>query len=152
MSLLTVEIQVDADFMAQVDANRLRQAALATLRHQGVEGAAELTVVVTDDEALRRLNRAYRGVDAPTDVLSFGHTQEEAFVVAPGVPRYLGDVLISFPRAETQAAQAGHPVEVELRLLTVHGVLHLLGHDHADASEKAVMWAAQEKIWGEERR
>jgi probable rRNA maturation factor len=151
MSFLTVEIQIDADFMAQVDADRLRQAALATLRHQGVEGAAELTVVVTDDEAVRRLNHAYRGVDAPTDVLSFGHAEEETFVVAPGVPRYLGDVLISFPRAETQAAQAGHPVEAELRLLTVHGVLHLLGHNHADAGEKAIMWAAQEEILGEGR-
>jgi probable rRNA maturation factor len=148
---LGVEIQVDADFAAQVDAERLRQVALATLCHQGVEGTAELTVVVTGDEALRRLNRTYRGVDAPTDVLSFGHAGEETFVVAPDVPRYLGDVLISFPRAETQAVQAGHPVEAELRLLTVHGVLHLLGHDHAEAGEKAVMWAAQEEILKEGR-
>ena len=147
----TIEIQIDADFAGQVDAGGLRQAALATLRHQGIEGAAELTLVVTGDETVRRLNRSYRGVDAPTDVLSFGNEEQDGFVTAPDAPRYLGDVIVSFPRAEAQAAQAGHPVGDELRLLAVHGVLHLLGHDHAEPGEKAVMWVAQEEILGSGR-
>lgn len=146
MTPLAVEIQVDADFADRVDADRLRQAALATLRHQGLGGPAELTLVVTDDGTVRRLNRSYRGVDAPTDVLSFGNEEQEGFVTAPDAPRYLGDVIISFPRAEAQARQAGHSVEAELGLLTVHGVLHLLGHDHAGPGAKAVMWAAQADI------
>ncbi len=144
MSAFTVEIQIDAAFAA--DAEQLRQAALATLRQQSVTGAAELTIVVTGDEAVRRLNRDYRGVDAPTDVLSFGNEDDASFVLAPGSPRYLGDVVVSFPRAEAQAAQAGHAVGDELRLLVVHAVLHLLGHDHAEPDEQAVMWAAQVEI------
>jgi len=146
MSAFTVEVQIDDAFAALADSEQLRQAALATLRQQSVTGEAELSIVVTGDEAVRHLNRDYRGVDAPTDVLSFGNEDDESFVIAPGVPRYLGDVLISFPRAEAQAAQAGHPVEDELRLLVVHGVLHLLGHDHAEPEEQAIMWAAQKEI------
>ena len=142
----TIEIQIDADFAGQADADRLRQAALATLRHQGIEGAVELTLVVSGDEAVRRLNQTYRGVDAPTDVLSFGNEEQAGFATAPDAPRYLGDVIVSFPRAEAQAAQVGHPVGDELRLLVVHGVLHLLGHDHAEPGEKDVMWAAQTEI------
>jgi probable rRNA maturation factor len=148
MSAFTVELQVDDAFAALVDAAQLRQAALATLRQQSVTGAVELSIVVTSDEALRRLNRDYRGVDAPTDVLSFGNADDASFVIAPEIPRYLGDVLISFPRAEAQAAQAGNPLGDELRLLVVHGVLHLLGHDHAEPDEKTVMWAAQKEILG----
>jgi probable rRNA maturation factor len=59
---------------------------------------------------------------------------------------YLGDVLISYQRAQVQAAAGGHPVEDELQLLVVHGVLHLLGFDHAEETEKAKMWAEQSKI------
>jgi probable rRNA maturation factor len=146
MSAFTVELQVDAALAALVHAEQLRHAALATLHHQSVTGAVELTAVVTGDEAIRQLNRDYRGVDAPTDVLSFGNADDESFVIAPEIPRYLGDVLISFPRAEAQAAQAGHPVGDELRLLVVHGVLHLLGHDHAEPDEKRAMWAAQTEV------
>jgi len=146
MRAFTVELQIDDAFAALVDGEQLRQAALATLHQQSVTGEAELSIVVTGDEALRQLNRDYRGIDAPTDVLSFGNEDDEAFVIAPEIPRYLGDVLISFPRAEAQAAQAGHPVGDELRLLVVHGVLHLLGHDHAEPEEQAIMWVAQKEI------
>ncbi len=151
MSPFTVELQIDAAFTALADAEQLRQAALATLRCQSVTGAAELSIVLTGDEAVRRLNRDYRGVDAPTDVLSFGNEDDESFVIAPEARRHLGDVVVSFPRAEAQAAQVGHPVGDELRLLVVHGVLHLLGHDHAEPDEKATMWAAQEEILGSRR-
>jgi probable rRNA maturation factor len=97
---------------------------------------------------MRELNRIYRGVDATTDVLAFGTEEADAFAFAtpPEASQYLGDVIVSFPQAEAQAQAAGHPVEAELQLLTVHGVLHLLGHDHALPGEKALMWAAQSEI------
>jgi probable rRNA maturation factor len=60
--------------------------------------------------------------------------------------RYLGDILISLPRAQTQADAAGHSLEAEVQLLVVHGVLHLIGHDHAETEEKARMWKAQAEI------
>lgn len=91
---------------------------------------------------LHELNRDYLGVDAPTDVLSFPASESDPETGAT----YLGDILISIPRAAQQAQAAGHPLEAEVQLLVVHGVLHLLGHDHAEAEEKARMWAGQEKV------
>lgn len=118
----------------------IERAAKAALVHQSTEG--DLSIVLTDDEQLQELNRDYLGIDAPTDVLSFpaSETDPESGVA------YLGDILISVPRAAQQAAAAGHPVGAEAQLLVVHGVLHLLGHDHASPAEKSRMWAAQAAI------
>lgn len=162
MSLHTIKVQIDEQFQAQAQPEPLHRVALATLIHQRVEEACELAVVVTGDEALRELNRRHRGVDAPTDVLSFPDERcpepcpelcrravegtRGPFVGAPGLQRYLGDVIISFPRAETQATEAGHDVQAELQLLVVHGVLHLLGHDDQAEPERAAMWTAQAAI------
>ena len=103
------------------------------------DAAGDVAVVLTDDEQLRELNHRYLGVDAATDVLSFpsGETDPDTGEI------YLGDVVISIPRAEVQATAAGHQLEAEVQLLVVHGVLHLLGYDHAEATGKADMWAAQ---------
>jgi probable rRNA maturation factor len=117
-----------------------------------VAGSIEISVLVTDDAALHRLNRDYRGVDAPTDVLSFADEEESdgahsAFVRAPDAPRYLGDLAISYERAVAQAAEYGHSRERELAFLTVHGVLHLLGYDHERSPEdQASMRAREEAI------
>ena len=136
-----VEVQDDAGAGAAA-ANLVRTAAVATLRHVDVAAPVELTIMLADDDVLQRLNRDFLGHDRPTDVLSF-----PAGEAGPaGVPGYLGDIAISLPRAAAQAAAAGHPREAELQLLTVHGVLHLLGHDHAAPDEKAAMWAAQAAI------
>jgi probable rRNA maturation factor len=106
-----------------------------------------VTVVVTDDVGIQELNRDFLGIDAPTDVLSFG-AQEAAgpFVAAPEAGNYLGDVILSYPQAAAQAAEQGHPAGGELDLLVVHGLLHLLGYDHAAEAEQAVMWARQDEI------
>lgn len=143
---ISVEVQVDEGYADRLDTELLTRCAVATLQHQRLEGPAEMTVVVTRDERVRELNRVYRGIDAPTDVLSFGSGDDDGFVSPPGAPRYLGDVVISFDRVETQAKRAGHGMEAELQLLTVHGVLHLLGHDHSEPDEKMVMWAAQTEV------
>lgn len=120
----------------------VNQAAGAALRHQSASEDADLTVVLTDDAQLHDLNRNYLDVDAPTDVLSFPSDQTDPQTGH----RYLGDILISVPRAVRQAEGAGHAVEAEVQLLVVHGILHLLGHDHAEAPEKARMWKAQAEI------
>ena len=118
----------------------IEHAALTTLAHQSTDG--DLTIVLTDDAQLHQLNRDYLGVDAPTDVLSFPASETDP---ETGVS-YLGDVIVSIPRAEAQSQSAGHPLEAELQLLVVHGVLHLLGHDHADPEDKARMWSAQSQV------
>lgn len=134
-------------YRPQVDLRQLRQAAVKTLAHQNIQGNVELTIALTGDDKTHALNRKHRGVDAPTDVLAFAETETGTpFVAAPGEPAYLGDVVISFPRATAQAKAGGHPVASELALLVVHGVLHLLGHDHAKVREKRKMWTAQEDI------
>jgi len=117
-------------------------AAEGALAFARLEQAAELTVVLTDDAQVHELNLQYRQVDAPTDVLSFpaGETDPDSGNL------YLGDIVISIPRARAQAEAEGHSLEAELRLLVVHGVLHLLGYDHADEQEKKAMWAAQTEI------
>ncbi len=145
-SLYTIEVQIDEQFRAQVQPEPLHRAALATLIHQRVEELCELAVVVADDEVLRELNCRHRGIDAPTDVLAFPDETRGPFVGAPGLPRYLGDVIISFPRAGGQAAEAGQAVQAELQLLVVHGVLHLLGYDDVMEEQRAKMWAAQAEI------
>ena len=134
-------VEVEPGSSAALPAEQVERAAAATLRRQSAADC-DLTLVLTGDERLQALNREYLGRDRPTDVLSFpaGETDPETG------RRYLGDVLISVPRAVEQAAARGHALESELQLLVVHGVLHLLGHDHAQADEKARMWAAQAEI------
>jgi probable rRNA maturation factor len=104
--------------------------------------SVDMTIVLTDDAQLQELNREYLGVDIPTDVLSFPATESDPETGAT----YLGDILISVPRAKQQAETAGHAVEAEVQLLVVHGTLHLLGHDHAMAGEKERMWNAQAEV------
>ena len=120
----------------------LERAALATLSHQKESPDVDLSIVLADDARLHELNRDYLGVDAPTDVLSFPASEMDPQTGS----RYIGDIIISVPYAAKGAAKAGHPVESELQLLVVHGVLHLLGHDHAEPKEKAKMWKAQAEV------
>jgi probable rRNA maturation factor len=120
----------------------LERAAQQTLQHAGADTSAEATIVLSDDVRIQTLNRQFLGIDAPTDVLSFpgGDTDPDSDEL------YLGDVIISLPRAQVQAAAGGHPIQDELQILVVHGVLHLLGYDHAEDDEKAKMWAIQTEI------
>ncbi|HEY6074223.1 MAG TPA: rRNA maturation RNase YbeY [Anaerolineales bacterium] len=135
-------ITLDNRFPMPLDTEPLGLAARLTLEQQSAAEPADLTVVLTDDEQLHQLNLDFRDVDAPTDVLSFpaGETDPET-----GAP-YLGDVIISVERAAEQAQAGGHPLQAELQLLIVHGILHLLGHDHAGEAEEQRMWAAQAAV------
>jgi len=133
-------IHIESEFPFPKDL--LERAASAALEHETESLDSELTIVLTTDARLQELNRDYLGIDAPTDVLSFPASETDPETGA----RYIGDILISIARAESQATAAGHPLESEVQLLVVHGVLHLLGHDHAEPTEKARMWKAQSEI------
>ena len=102
-----------------------------------------LTVVtLTGDDHLREYNRRYRGIDEPTDVLAFAAQEapaDQRFQAPPGTEHWLGDIVISLPRARQQARAAHHSMTDEVRLLAVHGFLHLLGYDHAEPREEARM-------------
>jgi probable rRNA maturation factor len=150
--VIDVDIQIDDRFTNAVDAALIERAIGATLAAEHVAGPLEIGVLVTDDATLHRLNRDYRGVDAPTDVLSFADdadaddTDHPAFVRPLEAPRYLGDLAISFERVVAQAAEYGHSRERELAFLTVHGILHLLGYDHEIGAAEAAAMRAREEI------
>lgn len=143
-----IVVQALAAYADRLPTERLLLAVEAALTQAGFAGG-EMSLVIADDELLQQLNHAYRGVNAPTDVLSFpsqGEDDDRAgpSVQSPEAETYLGDVVISYPMAERQANSAGHSIEDELCLLAVHGALHLLGYDHATPEEEAIMWAEQE--------
>jgi probable rRNA maturation factor len=130
-----VAVVMDGRQAGRVKAASLRRAARAALAQQQAAPGA-LTIRLTGDAALRRLNHEFMGHDAATDVLSF--PAEE--------PGYFGDLAISVTRAAAQAKAGGHSLQAELQLLVVHGVLHLLSYDHATKTQQARMWAAQAQI------
>jgi len=140
-----IHLKIAPAYARRAPAALLRAAARAALTHQNAPVPSDLTVMIAGDGKLRALNREFLGHDQPTDVLSFPSVEPH-----PSSGRiYLGDIAISYPQAAAGAAAGRHPVRAELQLLIVHGVLHLLGHDHAKKAEKIRMWAAQAAILGE---
>jgi probable rRNA maturation factor len=143
----TINLKVDPAFAGQVDRAGLRAAAQATLKQQQALGPSALSLLISDDARLHALNLEFLGEDRPTDVLSF--PSGEAAGRQPESPAdvcYYGDIAISLPAAQAQAKAARHSLLAEMQLLVVHGVLHLLGHDHTRAKDKAKMWRAQADI------
>lgn len=141
---VTLALQLDPRIEAEVDEERLHHLAGETLRREGVAQSFELGLFITDDEGIRELNRRYREVDEPTDVLAFGG-EVEGFV-SPAL--HLGDIVISYPRAASQAQERGHSVAQEMDLLFLHGLLHLLGYEDETPEDRARMWARQEEVLG----
>ncbi|OLZ10474.1 rRNA maturation RNase YbeY [Sulfobacillus thermosulfidooxidans] len=122
----------------------VRRVAIAALDNLGGLEDAELSIVLTDDSTIHELNRTYRGVDRPTDVLSFSQREGEDAFDDP----VLGDIVISLDRTRQQALEYGHSFERELGFLTVHGILHLLGWDHETPDDEQRMMAKTEEILG----
>lgn len=144
MNQLALDIQAEMPLDQSITA-RLHETVAAVLAHEGVEGEVSLTVLMTDDEQMRQLNRDFAGLDEPTDVLSFPAGEGED-MMPEELDGYLGDIAISVMKAERQAEEGGHSLTAELQLLTVHGVLHLLGYDHYEPDDKGVMWSAQKAV------
>lgn len=142
-----IEILIHPDLAFEGDPAEIEALVRAVLTAESVPEDAELSVVVTTDQEMHALNKQYRGIDAPTDVLAFADdVADDRFVDAPEQSPYLGDVILSLSRAEAQAAERGHDVWQEIRLLVVHGVLHLLGYDHATEADREIMWHKQDAI------
>ena len=120
----------------------IKRAANGALAAEKVSG--NISVLVTDDNGIWAMNRDYRNVDRPTDVLSFPSSEGEELSFVPD--DFLGDIAISIDRAKAQAEEYGHSFERELSFLTVHGCLHILGYDHMTDEERQEMFALQDKI------
>jgi probable rRNA maturation factor len=142
-----IEVQVARPFRSELRAVWLRRIARHVLAAEGV-GSTELGVVISDDATVRELNRRYLGIDAPTDVLSFGlgDKDDASFALPPGEAAPLGEVVISYPTAVRQAEEQGYSVQAEVARLLVHGVLHLLGYDHEVAEDERIMRRREDEI------
>lgn len=141
-----VDIQVEESIEFK-DTGALHRAALTVMDVHNLEQASEVIVVISDDTALRDLNRRFRGIDSTTDVLSFANDNRGPYVGITGdLPQQLGDIVISIDRAQKQANEVDAVLSDELQLLVVHGTLHLLGYDHETEEDKTIMWAAQQQI------
>jgi len=138
-----------ASIASGVDLDGLKVVLEMAARTMDLPAKAVAVVTLTGDERLREYNNRYRGLDEPTDVLAFAAREQatdQRFQAPPGTEDWLGDIVISLPRARRQARDAGHPVNEEVRLLAVHGFLHLLGYDHAQPAEEATMTALTNRI------
>jgi probable rRNA maturation factor len=140
-----------ASLAAGVDLDGLKDLLQTGARILSVPAETVTVLTLTGDEHLREYNRRYRGLDEPTDVLAFAAREtpkDQRFQAPPGTEDWLGDIVISLPRARRQAPEAGHSVNDEVRLLAVHGFLHLLGYDHAEPAEEKAMSALTNRILG----
>lgn len=121
----------------------IRRALLRAAAEEGVDPGMSVSVLVTGDAEIRELNRRYAGEDHATDVLSFGSGDAPG---RPGEGGVLGDIVLSLDHLRAQAEAAGHSLERETAVLTIHGFLHLLGYDHADADGERRMFARTDAI------
>jgi probable rRNA maturation factor len=137
-----IHITIDEEFGTLVDLEPIEQAVRTTLLQEASSPDADLTVAIENEEVLHALNQQFLGIDAPTDVLAFPSDTIDPETQMP----YLGDVIIAYPIAAAQALSVSADITAEIQLLTVHGVLHLLGFDHATAQQKREMWTAQERV------
>ena len=133
-----------------IDVSKLRQVAQFLLTTLHCEARCEVSIALVDDSAIHLLNRQYRGIDRPTDVLSFA--LQDAERLSPSVaetaeqPLVLGDVIISTDTAQRQADERGHSLEKEVRILLIHGLLHLFGYDHDNDDEAEEMEALERQL------
>ncbi|HEX6507648.1 MAG TPA: rRNA maturation RNase YbeY [Chloroflexota bacterium] len=158
MNEFEVLVDVSPTAGATIDENLLQRAVAATLRTVGErdaggldpvgEGPLEVSVRITDDHEMHRLNREFRGVDRPTDVLSFSLVAEQhgpSVERPPDTIQPLGDIAISYPYARRQAQELGHSIDMELSWLAIHGTLQLLGYAHDTDTDAEHMEALERK-------
>jgi probable rRNA maturation factor len=117
------------------------------LARERLPATVEISILFADNETIQELNRDYRGIDAPTDVLSFPlHTRAELEAADDEAEVLLGDVVVSVDRAREQAREQGHSLSQEVALLLAHGVLHLVGYDHGSPEEAERMREAERQV------
>jgi len=145
-----IGVSVEEKFRGLVDKAGVKKIAQNVLKAESVAPPYEISLVFTDSETVRRLNRDYRGVDEPTDVIAFNMLPQKetttSFVLPPDGITRLGEIIISYPQAVEQAKEQGHSVEHELALLIIHGILHLLGYDHEKPEEEKRMRGKEQEL------
>ena len=157
-----VEISIQGPYKGRLSRQWIRNVAYRALDVALPGETCQLSLMIADDDTVKYLNREYRGLDEVTDVLSFssyhqGHWEGEGtppvgtgddvpFVLPPGEPQHLGEVVISYPQVERQAVAGSSSMEREMALIIVHGILHLIGFDHVEPLEETDMQAKEREI------
>lgn len=137
----------DNDTEKAVDSGLIEKVIEESLLYEGIRDDCEVSVSIVDNDEIHRLNLKHRGIDRPTDVLSFPLIDyEKESLPKNGSKVYLGDIVISIDKAEEQAREYSHSLEREIGFLTAHSMLHLLGYDHMTEPDERVMFAKQEEI------
>ncbi len=151
--MYTIDFQIEFEEARDFPQERMAQAITHVLDLHDLDPQSAITVVITDDDAVRILNQKYREVDASTDILSFPADPMpelpddlEIDLDEEESQAYLGDLIIAYPYTRHQAEEAGHALDDELALLVVHGTLHLLGYDHDTPENEAEMWETQAEV------
>ncbi len=147
---MEINVLFDEGFESVIDEEWLRNIASAALEAEH-KTDAEMGILITGQEEIRRLHREYMDEDTPTDVLSFAMMEKSApdapdFVFPAGDVVHLGEVIISYPQAQLQAAERGHSARKEVAVLLIHGVLHLLGYDHDEPSRQQKMQEREKAV------
>ena len=149
MTVHEINIDIAAPYRRRLTQKWLCEVIDATLTAQKINNPVELSLLITGDKEVHRLNREYRGIDATTDVISFALSENVAdteFITPPDKISRLGEVIISYPRAASQAKENKQTIKAELAWLVVHGLLHLLGYDHQDDKSEAIMRKREDAI------
>lgn len=145
MSPPRLEFSIEERLDAAWDEPRMTALVQSIVSRELPPGDYTISLHLVSDDTIRALNAEHRSKDSATDVLSFPLMDAQEFVVPPTEPVHLGDVVVSYPRALAQANEYGHSVERELAYLVAHGVLHVLGYDHEEDAERAVMRSREEE-------
>ncbi len=154
MVAMEINVLIEASLEENLEVSWLEGVVEQTLVAEGVDPASEAGLVVVGQERIRQLNLSYLGEDRATDVLAFAMLPESAqgeaapFVAPPDGLKHLGEVIISYPQAVSQAEEHRHPVKREIAVLIIHGVLHLLGYDHDEPEREQKMRAREAEILG----
>ena len=148
-------MSIEIDFLDEInqltqeEINEIEKLLNYTAEKENVQDGSELSVTFVSNERIQEINREYRDKDRPTDVISFALEEMgegELEIVGDGIPRILGDIIISIPKAREQAEEYNHSFMRELGFLAVHGLLHLLGYDHMNEQDEKQMFDRQKEI------
>lgn len=149
MSTYVVDVIDETNSVSEQEKTLVINVLKTALVKEAIRIESELSVTFVTDERIHELNRDYRDKDQPTDVLSFALNEGDEQISDEGMPDLLGDIVISIPRAKSQAIEYGHDYQRELCFLAVHGFLHLIGHDHDSNENEVAMFKKQEDILSE---
>ena len=146
--IISMENAQDKIVLGEYLEKRLQDGLNAVAKLHDLDDMTEVDITIVDDEEIHQLNRDYRNVDRPTDVLSFAldEDDEDEPELLEGQLHLLGDIIISAETATRQAEEFGHGLEREIVYLAVHGLLHLLGYDHMVEEDKVIMRAKEEEV------